>query len=83
MTTFDKVKKITKGHFVLKNDASITLDTNFIEDLGADSLDMVQMIMFFEETNGINIDDSEAAKIRTVRDAVEVIDEAVKNAGCN
>lgn len=83
MTTFDKVKKIVKGHFFLKDDSVVTMDTRFIEDLEADSLDMVQMINFFEEVTGVDIDDCEAAKIKTVRDAVEAIDKAVTNASCN
>ncbi len=48
-------------------------DANFIEDLGADSLDTVELVMAFEEKFDIEIPDDDAAKIQTVKDAVEYI----------
>lgn len=50
------------------------MDSTFIDDLGADSLDIVELIMAFEEEFNIEIPDETAEKIRTVRDAVELID---------
>jgi len=51
----------------------ITLDTTFIDDLGADSLDLFQIIMGVEEELGIEVDTNEAEGIKTVGDAVELI----------
>ncbi|MDR2005950.1 MAG: acyl carrier protein [Acidaminococcales bacterium] len=73
MNTFEKVKEITVEQ--LSVDAGdVTMDSTFIDDLGADSLDIVELIMAFEEEFNIEIPDETAEKIRTVRDAVELID---------
>ena len=52
----------------------VKLETSFINDLGADSLDTVELVMEFEERFGIEIPDSDAEKIRTVGDAVKYIE---------
>ena len=57
--------------------AEITMDTTFVDDLGADSLDVFQIIMGIEETFDIEIDNEEAEKIVTVGDAVEQIKNAI------
>jgi len=52
----------------------VTPDSSFIEDLGADSLDIVEMVMALEEEFGIEISDEDAEKIRTVKDVVAFIE---------
>ena len=68
----EKVKKIIVDQ--LRVDAAeVTPEASFIEDLGADSLDTVELVMALEEEFGIEIPDEEAEKIMTVKDAVEYI----------
>ena len=55
----------------------VTLEASFIEDLGADSLDLVELIMAMEEEFGLEISDEDAEKIKTVQDAVNYITEHV------
>ncbi len=55
---------------------TITLDSAFVDDLGADSLDMVELVMALEDEFGISITDEDAQQIRTIRDAVEYIENA-------
>ena len=59
-------------------DTAITMDASFIDDLGADSLDIVELIMALEEEFDIEIPDSDAEKVVTVEDVVEYIKENVK-----
>ena len=70
MGTFDKVKKIVVDQLGV-NEADVQIDSTFIDDLGADSLDIVELIMAFEEEFEIEIPDDAAEKIKTVRDAVD------------
>lgn len=73
---FEKLKNIIAE--VLNGDADeITMDTTFVDDLGADSLDVFQIIMGIEEEFDIEIPSEEAEKIVTVGDAVEQIKNAV------
>lgn len=75
---FEKIKKIIVE--VLNVDGEdITEDTTFIDDLGADSLDVFQIIMGVEEEFDIEIPNEEAEKIVTVGDAVEQIKNAIAN----
>ena len=63
---FEKVRDALANQFEL-NPESVTLDTNLIEDLGADSLDVVELIMALEDEFGIAISDEDAAQLYTVR----------------
>lgn len=75
---FEKLKQIIVE--VLNVDENeITMDTTFIDDLGADSLDVFQIIMGLEEEFDIEIPNEQAEKIVTVADAVEQIKSAVNN----
>jgi len=69
---FDKVKKIIVEQLGV-DEADVTMESSFIDDLGADSLDIVELIMALEEDFNLEIPDSEAEKILTVKDAVEYI----------
>ncbi|NMA34028.1 MAG: acyl carrier protein [Clostridiaceae bacterium] len=69
---FEKVKKIIVEQLGVEED-EVTLESSFIDDLGADSLDIVELIMALEEEFDIEIPDSEAEKISTVGDAVNYI----------
>jgi acyl carrier protein len=71
---FDKVKKIIVDQLGVEEE-QVTEDASFIEDLGADSLDIVELIMAMEEEFGIEIPDEDAEKISTVKDAVAYIQE--------
>ena len=69
----EKVKKIIVDHLGV-DVAKVTDEASFIDDLGADSLDTVELVMAFEEEFGSEISDSEAEKILTVGDAVKFIE---------
>ncbi len=71
--TEEKVKKIVVEHLGI-DDNKITLDSKFIDDLGADSLDTVELVMAFEEKFDIEIPDDAAETILTVQNAVDFID---------
>lgn len=69
---FEKVRKIIAEQLGIEED-EITMESSFIDDLGADSLDIVEFIMALEEEFDLEIPDSEAEKITTVGDVVEYI----------
>jgi acyl carrier protein len=71
----DRVKKIVVEHLGVEED-KITDSASFIDDLGADSLDTVELVMAFEEEFGIEIPDDAAETIQTFGDAVKFITEA-------
>ena len=71
--TFDRVKKIVIEQLGADADA-VKNEASFTGDLGADSLDTVELVMAFEEEFGLEIADEDAEKIKTVGDAVEYID---------
>jgi|TARA_Y100000034_G_scaffold40360_1_gene49740 acyl carrier protein len=68
-----KVKKMVADHLGV-DEVKVTDESNFIDDLGADSLDTVELVMAFEEEFGSEISDSEAEKILTVGDAIKFIE---------
>jgi acyl carrier protein len=72
--TADRVKKIVVEHLGVEPD-KVTEDASVIDDLGADSLDIVELVMAFEEEFGVEIPDDAAEKITTVNDAIEYIDQ--------
>ena len=69
----NKVRKIVADHLGIE-EAKVTEESSFIDDLGADSLDTVELVMAFEEEFGAEISDNEAEKILTVGDAVKFIE---------
>ena len=72
-----QVKKIVVDHLGI-DEAKVTEESSFIDDLGADSLDTVELVMAFEEEFGSEISDSEAEKILTVGDAIKFIESKSK-----
>ena len=69
----DKIKSIVVEQLGVDED-QVTEDASFIDDLGADSLDTVELIMAFEEEFDIEIPDEDAQKIKTVKDVMEYIE---------
>jgi len=68
----ERVKKVVVEHLGVDED-KVTETASFIDDLGADSLDTVELVMAFEEEFGIEIPDDAAEKILTVKDAIDFI----------
>jgi len=69
---FGKVKDVIVEQLSVEED-DINVDASFIDDLGADSLDIVELVMALEDTFGVSIPDEEAESIKTVGDAIEFI----------
>ena len=76
MSTFNKVKEVIIDKLGVDEDA-IKTDAHFVNDLGADSLDTVELIMEFEEEFGIEIPDDDAENITTVGSAVDYIEKVL------
>ena len=74
MSTFEKVRDIVVDQLGVEPD-EVAIESTFIDDLGADSLDIVELIMAFEAEFGIEIPDEAAEKIKTVQDVVSYIDQ--------
>ena len=70
----DKVKKIIAEHLGIEDMGKITEDAKFIDDLGADSLDTVELVMAFEEAFDVEIPDEKAETILTVGDAISLLE---------
>jgi acyl carrier protein len=77
MAVQDKVKEIIVEQLGV-DEAEVTSTASFVDDLGADSLDTVELVMAFEEAFDIEIPDEDAEKIRTVNDAVDYIEKKAK-----
>jgi acyl carrier protein len=73
---FERVKKIVVENLEVEED-KVTKEASFIDDLGADSLDLVELVMAFEEEFNIEIPDEVQENIRTVGDAITHINEHV------
>jgi len=69
----EKVKSIIVDQLGV-NESEVTEAASFVDDLGADSLDTIELVMAFEEAFGIEIPDEDAEKIRTVKQAIEYIE---------
>jgi acyl carrier protein len=74
MTTAEKVKKMIVDQLGV-SESEVVPEAKFIDDLGADSLDIVELIMALEDEYGIEIPDEDAEKIETVGDAVRYVEE--------
>ena len=69
----ERVKKIVSEQLGVKNDEEISLEASFVDDLGADSLDTVELVMVLEEEFECEIPDEEAEKITTVQQAIDYV----------
>ena len=77
--TADRVKKIVIEHLGV-DEGKVKEDASFVDDLGADSLDTVELVMAFEEEFGCEIPDEAAEKILTIKDAIGYIDQHAQSA---
>ena len=77
MNVFEEVKKIIVSELNCKPE-QVTLDVNLKDDLGADSIDAVQIVMDIEDTFGITVDEDNAQSMRTVKNIVEYIEANTK-----
>lgn len=73
VSTFEQVKKIVVEQLGVEAE-EVKMESTFVDDLGADSLDIVELIMAFEEAFNIEIPDEKAEKIKTVEDVVKYIE---------
>lgn len=76
---FDRVKSMVINHLKPDPEQEVKLDSRFIEDLGADSLDTVELVMAFEDEFSLEISEEVANTIMTVGDAVNFINAALQN----
>lgn len=74
MTTLQKVKNLVADHLCIPVD-NIADDADIVKDLNADSIDLVEMIMTFEDEFGISIPDEKVSGIKTISDIVKFVDE--------
>lgn len=72
--TAERIKKIVVEHLGVEPD-KVVENASFLDDLGADSLDIIELVMAFEEEFGVEIPDDSVEKIGTVKDAVSYIDD--------
>lgn len=74
VSTYDRLQKIVAEQLGV-DESEVTPQASFVDDLNADSLDLVELIMSLEEEFGMEIPDEDAEKIRTVQEAVDYVDE--------
>jgi acyl carrier protein len=74
VSTYDRLKKIVAEQLGV-DETEVTPQASFVDDLNADSLDLVELIMSLEEEFGMEIPDEDAERIRTVQEAVDYVDE--------
>lgn len=74
VSTYDRLKKIVAEQLGV-DESEVTPQASFVDDLNADSLDLVELIMSLEEEFGMEIPDEDAERIRTVQEAVDYVDE--------
>ena len=74
---FEKVRNILAEQLNVKND-KIKLESRIVEDCGADSLDVVEMLMTVEDNFGVSISDEEAVNLKTVKDIVDLLEKKTK-----
>ena len=73
MSTFEKVKNMLVEKLGVAED-TVTLESEIIKDLGADSLDLVEMLLSLEENFGVTVSDEQTETIKSVKDIVDIID---------
>jgi acyl carrier protein len=73
MDGFDKIKDLLSSQLGISKD-KVTMDSDIVKDLGADSLDVVEMLMTLEEEYSITVSEDDAMNIKTVSDIVKLID---------
>ncbi len=73
MAVLEKIKNIVAEQLDVA-ESEVVLEANFVDDLGADSLDLTELIMAMEDEFGLEIDDEEAQNLRTVNDAIKYIE---------
>jgi acyl carrier protein len=73
MAVLDKIREIVAEQLDVSQD-EVTEEASFVDDLGADSLDLTELIMAMEDEFGLEIDDEEAQELRTVRDVIKYIE---------
>lgn len=73
MSTFEKLKDMLVEKLGVQED-KVTLESEIIKDLGADSLDLVEMLLSLEENFGVTVSDEQTEAIKTVKDIVDIID---------
>jgi acyl carrier protein len=74
VSTYDRLRKIVAEQLSV-DESEVTPQASFVDDLNADSLDLVELIMSLEEEFGMEIPDEDAERIRTVQEAVDYVDE--------